>query len=110
MDPNRINRRGQQMRVKLIAGLAIAGAATAAVAVAGAAYASGEDGGSDQVRIVYEDQGTAGSTSTAVDGRDCPEGSRGGQGSSPGSESPGSEEPSTPSQPGTEQPSESSTL
>jgi hypothetical protein len=84
------------MRIKTIAGLAFASAAVAAVAIAGAANAA-DDTRSDQVRIVYEDQGTAG---TAGDPRDCPE-KNGGESRAPGeSGSPGagSQPPSQPSE------------
>jgi hypothetical protein len=84
------------MRIKTIAGLAFAGAAVAAVGVAGAAHA-GDDTRSDQVRIVYEDQGTAGA---AGDPRDCPEKNGGGT-PSPGegeSSGGGSQPPSQPSE------------
>lgn len=84
------------MRIKTIAGLAFATAAVAAVAIAGAANAA-DDTRSDQVRIVYEDQGTVG---TAGDPRDCPE-KNGGESRAPGeSGSPGagSQPPSQPSE------------
>jgi hypothetical protein len=70
------------MRIRTIAGLAFAGAALAATAVAGAAHAA-DDTGSDQVRIVYEDQGTAG------DLNDCPEKNGGATGAPGENQSPG---------------------
>jgi hypothetical protein len=73
------------MRIKTIAGLAFAGAAVAAVTLAGGAYAADDSGSDQRVRIVYEDQGTAG---TAADTRDCPEKNGGGSQPSPGESQP----------------------
>jgi hypothetical protein len=72
------------MRIKTIAGVAFAGAATAAVIAGGVAYASDGDGtgAGERVRIVYEDQGSDSGT-TANLREDCPDKSGGGSSEAP---------------------------